>query len=422
MTDFLPSHQDQRRLDGKEGASLQFAMQLLSRIAVATHAERLIDISQAHLVGSYYSGPADCVFIEKLAADKACVLVPTTLNSSSADLQRPALYPANSPSVKSACRIVKLYQQMGCDIALTCAPYYLPQTPKQNEVIAWAESNAVIYANSVIGARTNKTFQYLDLCAALTGRIPEQGLYLNTNRRGQVVYQLRNIPDHWLAEDNFYQLLGFFIGDDVSDKIPVISGLPTSTSKDNLRNLGAAAGSSGNMAMFHAVGITPEAKTLEDALQWQPPIRTVIVTANDILKVKHSFTSTSKGELSTVCLGTPHFSLEEFKQVIQLLDDRKISKAITLYISTSRHVLKQLNDSHLISHFDQENIVIVTDTCTYYGDLIKNTTGTVMTASLKWAHYAPGNINVSVLFSRLTDCIESAVYGKTQINENFWKH
>lgn len=413
---------EQQCLQGHHGKALAWAMQLLKRVAEASDASRLIKVTQAHLVGSYYSGPADLALIGMLAKEQARVMIPTTLSSSSFDGQQALLYPPTHPESHLACELIEHYRHMGCDIALTCAPYHLPSEPKRGDHIAWAESNAVLYANSVIGARTNKTYQYMDLAAALTGRAPLAGLYLDSKRRGQRLYQLAGIPEHWYQDDSFYQLLGLVIGDDANSKIPVINGLPITTNKTTLRNLGAAAACSGNFAMFHAVGLSPEAGSEAQALHYQPPEQTIKLVAEDIVRAKRRLTTAISGNLTAVCMGTPHFSLEEFRQLITLLDKRVINPAITLYISTSRHVQQQLAAQPGYEILQQDNIHIVADTCTYYGQLIKNTRGVVMTCSAKWAYYAPGNLNTAVVFARMADCIESAIIGKVIEHDEFWSN
>ncbi len=415
------SRGDHLMLSGAQGAPRKFAMQMLQRVAQCVGAARLIDISQAHLVGAYYGGPASLRFVEKLLAAGADVAVPTTLNASSADLYQDTLYDADRRDVKNSCRIVKCYQDMGCSVELTCAPYHLPEVPGFGEAIAWAESNAIVYANSVIGARTNKTFQYLDLSAALTGRIPEFGFYCTEARRAVIVYRLVDIPETWFREDAFYQLLGLWLGANSGNDVPVIEGIPAYATRDQMRGLGASAAASGNLAMFHAVGLTPEAPDLDTALQHRSPMRVDAVTVADIIGVKDKVSTVIGGQLSAVCLGTPHFSIEEFYQVLHLLDDRRVALTLDFYITTSRHVFEKLKAARLLETLCHAGVQVVTDTCTYHGALLKNRPGIVMTASGKWAWYAPGNLGVEVKFATLPECVNSAVSGEVECDGSFWR-
>ncbi|MEH6588682.1 MAG: aconitase X catalytic domain-containing protein [Halioglobus sp.] len=414
------SQGDQQMLCGAQGPSREFAMSMLVRVANCVGASRLIDISQAHLVGCYYGGPGDLHLVEKLIGSGAEVAVPTTLNASSADLYQHNLYESGSAEVKDTCKVVKCYQGIGARVELTCAPYHLPDVPALGESIAWAESNAIVYANSVLGARTNKTFQYLDLCAALTGRMPEFGFYCSEERRAVNVYQLVDIPDHWFLDDAFYQLLGLCIGVRTGSDVPVIDGLPNFVNEDQLRGLGASAAASGSLAMFHAVGLTPEAPTLDAALQYQPPTRIEAISAADIVAMKQQVSTRDSGPLSTVCLGTPHFSRAEFEQVLQLLDGRHVAATVDFYVTTSRHVFKKLEQDGLLDDLQQAGLQVVTDTCTYHGSLVKHRAGVIMTASGKWAYYAPGNLGVDVLFATVADCVNSAIAGEVVYDKSFW--
>jgi predicted aconitase len=415
------SQLDQQRLNGDHGEALKFAMTVLKQVADYTDATAFIDISQAHLVGSYYGGPGDLQVIQKLTDLGAQVAVTTTLSASAADIYQQATDSALDFHRRKNCELVKLYQGMGCRVELTCAPYHLPSVPSRYDNIAWAESNAVVYANSVIGARTNKTFQYLDLCAALTGRMPNFGLYQTKNRRANLVISLGDMPSHWLQDDVFFQLLGHIIGVRCHTALPVIDGLYATTTDDQLRSLGAVAASTGSLAMFHAVGLTPEAATVDDALQQQIPDQHITIHRKDILAAKAQLCNYSNKILTAVCLGTPHFSYAEFQRVIALLDGQPIAPNIQFFISTSRYVFQQLHASGELVELQQAGVKIITDTCTYYGLLLNNKAGTVMTASGKWAYYAPGNLGTEVCFASTSECIASAVSGQIVHDTEFWR-
>jgi hypothetical protein len=413
---------DRQRLNGDHGEALQFAMTVLKQVADCTDATAFIDISQAHLVGSYYGGPGDLQVIQKLADLGAQVAVTTTLSASASDIYQQATDSELDFDSRKNCELVKLYQGMGCRVELTCAPYHLPSVPARYDNIAWAESNAVVYANSVIGARTNKTFQYLDLCAALTGRTPNFGLYQTKNRRANLVITLSDMPTHWLQDDAFFQLLGHILGARCDTALPVIDGLYATTTPDQLRSLGAVAASTGSLAMFHAVGLTPEAASLDDALQHQVPDEYITIKSKDILAAKAQLCRYTNKTLVAVCLGTPHFSYAEFQRVIALLDGQHIAPDIQFFISTSRYVFQRLHATGELTQLQQAGVKVITDTCTYYGRLLKNKMGTVMTASGKWAYYAPGNLDIEVCFATTRECVNSAVSGTIVHDTEFWRH
>jgi predicted aconitase len=411
---------DEARLRGAEGAAAQWAMQLLSRVAACSKARRLLDVTQAHLVGSYHSGPANLRLINWIVDAGARVVIPTTLNSSAADLERPGGCAVDDADFRANCEVVRAYQRMGCRVELTCAPYHLPLRPRAGENVAWAESNAVVFANSVLAARTNMTYQYLDLAAALTGRIPETGLYVTEHRAGRTLFVLDSMPQRWHADDAFYQLLGYRLGQQCGASIPVIANLPAGVAEDPLRSLGAAAASADQVTMFHAVGITPEAATLADALHGRAPEREIRITAVDIRQARNDLCNSSEKVPAAVCLGAPHFSLVEFQRLLDALAGRRVSSSTRLVVSTSRHNRLELQRGGLHDALADAGVELVVDTCTYYGRQLGVLRGTVMTNSAKWAHYAPGNLGVRVIFARLADCVETAVRGEVTIDESFW--
>ena len=411
------STSDRKRLAGAEGEAPQFAMELLCRVGRAVGARRLIDIGQAHLVGAYYGGPADLALIRRIADSGARVAVPTTLNAGTADFTQPELYRPDSIEVRKSCQIVASYRDMGCDLELTCAPYHLPRLPQQGECIAWAESNAVVYANSVIGARSIKAYQYLDLAAALTGRMPEYDLYLDQNRRPQALLDVQGMPEHWLSDDAFYQLLGLVLGSLAGSAVYALTGLGLAPTQDQLRALGAAAAASGDVRMFHVPGVTPELPLDDPVLEALPRHR---LGPDHVLAQRRALAVGRQSELSAVCLGTPHYSELEFMVLHRSLDGGPVARGVPLYVSTSRHVRQQIQRSGLLAELEGLGVRIISDTCTYYGSLLRGSKGLVLTDSAKWAYYAPGNLGLAVRMLRLEDCVRSAQAGELIEDESFW--
>lgn len=409
----LSSH-DQMCLTGDLGPVKRFAMELLVRVARNTGALRLLDIRQAHLVGSYHSGPGNLQLLRWLSEQGAKVVVPTTLNASSEDLLQPV---ASDDEFQATQQVVGYYQQMGCQVSLTCAPYHLPEPPVFGDNVAWAESNAVVYANSVLGARTNMTVQYLDLCAALTGRMPAFGLYLDQNRRGQWVFDVRELPARWLTDDGFFQLLGFHIGRMAGQKIPVIIGLSRITD-DQLRALGAAAAAAGSVNMVHVVGHTPEAPTLEAACGGLSPEATCRVSTEQILAARAALGGNLQDEPDSICLGTPHFSLPEFDRLIELMANHRVLPGKSLVVTSSRHNLAALGAA--AQRLTDAGVTLVADRCCYYPRKQAQIGQRVMTNAAKWAYYGPGNLQVSSRFARLETCVAFAT-GRQSDEEAFWR-
>jgi predicted aconitase len=416
------SPHDQALLDGGAGEAAQLAMRIVTRMGRALGAERLRDITAAHIDGCLYHGQAGLDFAQRLADLDGRVVVPTTLNVGSLDLLHPWLFRGDPATGQAARALMDAYVALGCQPTWTCAPYQLDERPAFGQQIAWAESNAIVFANSVLGARTERYGDFMDICAALTGRVPDIGLHRDAGRRGQVVFELDDLPEQLRAEDVFYPVLGHLIGHATGNLIPVIVGLPSTTTEDQLKALGAASASSGSVALFHAVGVTPEAPTLADALQGAPPERVVRVTRADLRAARDSLSTATEGRLATVSLGTPHFSLNEFEQLVPLLVGQRVHADVECYVSTGRAVRDELAARGWLAQLEKAGVRIVVDTCTYITPILRKTPrdGVAMTNSGKWAYYAPGNLGVAVVFGSLRECAQSAIRGAVWRDAELW--
>lgn len=388
-------------------------MKLLVAFAEAVGARRLLDISRAHIDGCLYHGQVNVDFVERLVALGGAVRVPTTLNVGAMDLIHPELVQLSPHERAPAERLMRAHQELGCEPSFTCAPYQTRFRPAFGEQIAWGESNAIVFANSVIGARTNRYGDFIDLCCALTGRAPAWGLHLDENRHGQVLFRLSGFRDGQPPTDTLYVGIGLIVGRMSGDRVPVIEGLPAPRSEDQLKALGAAAASSGSVALFHAVGITPEAPTLADALGGRPAEDTIAITPDGIARAFADIGTAPEGTaISAVCLGTPHFSRQEWQGLVDVL--RRIGRrpSVPVYVNTARDTLREIEIDGFRGDLDDAGITIVTDTCTYLTPILRATEGVVMTNSGKWAYYAPANIGVQVAFGDMEDCVLSAVEGR----------
>jgi len=411
---------DRAALDGALGAAPRLAMRVIVRVAEAMGARSLLDISGAHIDSCLYHGRSGLDFAQRLVDADAKVSVPTTLNVSSLDLRHPDLYRGDPETAGLARRLTQLYENMGCRPTWTCAPYQLTDRPGFGEHIAWAESNAIVFANSVLGARTDRYGDFIDICAAITGRAPAAGLHLDANRRGEVVFRLDGIPDHLLDTEVVHPILGHLIGGLAGNQVPVIVGLPTGVSEDRLKAIGAGAASSGSVAMFHAVGSTPEAPTLDAALGGRPPLRTVVVGPDELRAARDQLTTATTDRIGAVCVGTPHYSVSEFGRLVRLLADRPVAPGVQFFASTGREVLTEIKLRGWADTLRAAGITIVTDTCTYITPILAEVDGAAMTDSAKWAYYAPGNIGVEVVFGSIEDCVATAVAGHLVRDASVW--
>jgi predicted aconitase len=401
---------DRELLNGAHGAGAAFAMQLLVRLAEAVGARSFMDIEGAHVDGCIYHGRASLDFAERMVSLGGKVRVPTTLNVGSIDLIHPELFRGTREHAENGARLMRAHVELGCAPTFTCAPYQSAWRPRFGAQIAWGESNAIVFANSVIGARTNRYGDFIDLCCAMTGRAPAYGLHLTENRSARTLVEIASIPDDWDLE-RVAVAVGHTIGRRCGGLIPAIVGLPATMSEDDLKALGAAAASSGAVALFHVVGLTPEAPDLETACGGLKPELFLQLKAEDLREAARSLSSVADGaRLSAVSLGTPHFSINQFARLMPLLNGAR--PLIDIFVNCSRATLDEVRKRGWEEPLKAARVTLVADTCVYVSALIKVDVGTVMTNSGKCAYYAPGNLGVEVAYGSLAECVASARAGK----------
>ena len=363
---------DSELLAGAHGAAAAFAMRLLVRFAAAVAAERFLDIEAAHVDGCLYVGRASLDFVERMADLGGRVRVPTSLNVGSLDLIHPELFLGPDDIRRNGARLMQAHVELGCAPTFTCAPYQTGWRPRFGAQIAWSESNAIVFANSVIGARTNRYGDFIDLCCAMTGRAPAYGLHLSENRFARAIVEIASVPDSWDAE-RVCVAVGHAVGRRCGGLVPAILGLPAGTNEDNLKALGAAAASSGAVALFHAVGLTPEAPNLESATGGLAPRAVVRLSADDLIEAARSLSNVPDGApLAAVSLGTPHFSLAEFARLMPLLEAER--PRIAIWVNTSRAILQELRARGWEEELAAAGVTLVVDTCTYVTTLMRRAT------------------------------------------------
>lgn len=415
------SERDQDMLAGNLGIATQMAMRILTTMARVYGAQALLNIESAHIDGCLYHGLSGLEFAQRLVDGGAQVRVPTTLNVGAIDLLHPEYFQGTAELAQRARALMQAYQAMGCRPIWTCAPYQARQRPAFGAQIAWAESNAIVFANSVLGARTNRYGDFIDICAAITGRAPAVGLHLKQNRRGQLLYKLVGVPERLLHKDVLYPVLGYFIGAHSGTQIPVIKGLPADVTEDQLKALGAAAATSGSVALFHAIGITPEAPTFSAAFHDQAPEETIAVRLSDLRATRDELSTAPDGAIKAVALGSPHFSLDEFAQLMPLLADYPPHPDVEFIVCTNRLVLAALQQRGWLATLKEANVQVVVDTCVVVTPIVRARHGVLMTNSGKFAHYTPGNIGLQVVFGSLQECVRSGALGRVWRDKNLWR-
>jgi len=414
------TEEDRLQLDGGQGPGAQLAMRIITRMAAIQGATELLDIEAAHIDSSLYMGQATLDFAERLVSLGAKVRVPSTLNVSGVDEAGWRAWPVPSEWAEQSLRQMRAYQAMGCIPTWTCAPYQTEHRPHFGQQIAWGESNAIAFANSVIGARSERYPDLMDICAAITGRVPAVGLHLTEGRAGQVLIRLSGIPNEIQASDLFYPVLGHILGKVSGEKNPVVVGLEVEPNEDQLKSLGAAAASSGSVGLFHLVGITPEASTLEQALQGHEPLISIEIGMPE-MRVALAELSTAEGsELDMVVLGSPHFSLAEFQQLGRLLEGKQRHPQVEFLVTSSRAMCLLAEQAGHLAALESFGGSVTVDTCILTTPMLPDRVKLLMTNSAKYAYYAPGLLGTQVVFGSLEDCVNSAMEGRVVRERSLW--
>ena len=402
-------------------------MRLVVRAAEVLGAERLIPITRAHVDSCLYHGEATVDFVERLIDGGAQVAVPTTLNVGALDLLHPELWQGDPRLAERGRLLMSHYRALGCEPTYTCAPYQLAAgRPSFGEQVAWAESNAIVFCNSVIGARTERYGDFTDIACAITGRVPDAGLHRTDARRAVLVLRLgRDMSPALLDDDTLYPVLGIVLGRRAGSRVAAIDGLPAGVSEERLKAIGAAAASSGAVAMFHAVGSTPEAPTLEAALQGGEPDEVAEIGLGELRAARDELTTAGGGAppgtpIGAVSLGTPHASLAELRAVERELAGARPAAGVELLVSTARTLLAAAEGEGLAQRLRALGVELLVDTCSYIAPVLRPSPLPVMTDSGKWAFYAPGNIGVEVVFGSLRECVRSAVEGRVWRDASVW--
>jgi predicted aconitase len=400
--------EEQGWLDGRSGEATRLALALVVRMGELFGAERLLPVTQAHIDACLYTNDAGLDFAERLAALGARVRVPTTLNVTARDIRRWEAFRVPPDFAEKSRRLEAAYQALGCLPTWTCAPYEQGLVPRFGEQVAWGESNAVAYVNTVVGARTNRYADFLDAACAITGRAPAFGLHLDPPRRGQVLVQLEEIPPAHRGHPSFYPLLGYHLGGLTGDRVPVIEGVPATARATDLKAFCAAAASSGALALAHVVGITPEAPTREAAFQGGAPEATLSVTPADLKAARDRLSFAPADGVDLVKVGCPHLALGEAMEVAEQVRGRQVRPDLAFWLSTSRAVAHQLEESGHLQVLTGAGVRILTDTCAMTTRIDGWGFAHMLTNSAKQAHYAAAG-GLEVTLACLRDCVATAL-------------
>lgn len=402
----LLTDEEKRMLDGEYGEGTQVGMKILVALGKVFDAEKLIPVRSAHVAGTGFKtfGKPGVAWLEDLVTKGAKVRVPTTLNVIGVDRSRDLGFPQEI--VDWQMRIDNAYEAMGCVPINCCTPYWCGYVPRFGESISWSESSAVVYANSVLGARDNREGGQSSFAAGLTGRTPYYGLHIPENRLGQVLVKIVDKPNGYSE----YSAIGAYVGKKIVEKIPVFDGFSAPTNEE-LATLGAALACTGGVAMFHAVGYTPEAPTLEAAFGRNSGYEVIEITKKEIEEGFQIATRAKKREVDLVLLGCPQLSLHQVRYIAEKLQGKKVKDGVSLWLQTNAFVKgmsKQLGYTDII---EQAGGTILQDMCTClsYPELLGYKT--MACNSTKVSFYTPGSNGMDIWCGRTDECIEAAITG-----------
>ena len=417
-SDIALTDADEAILAGDRGEATAVAMRIVLRMAALEGATELIDITRAHIDGCIYTGPGGLAFAEKLRDLGGRVVVPTTLNAISVDHRRWQAQGVPEALGRPAAAVAGAYVAMGAQATFTCAPYLLDDRPARDEQIVWAESNAVVYANSVLGARTMKYPDYLDIAIALTGRAPKAGCHLPEERAPQVRV---TVPPLDGVDDSLWPLLGYLIGTVSPDAIPLVEGVSRHLpDTDALKAFGAAFATTSAAPMFHIAEVTPEA--LDPKALAALDLLTIALTHDDLQRAWRELNGSDAGPVQLVSLGNPHFSATELAALAALCRGKTRNANVPLVVTCGRAEMAKAEAAGDVALLTDFGVTLVNDTCwcMVTEPVIPPDAEVIMTNSGKYAHYGPGLTGRTMRFGSLAACVEAAVTGEDRGDLPAW--
>jgi predicted aconitase len=398
------TREEERILDGEFGEGTQKALELLVAIGDAYDSEKMVPITRAHAASSGQEG--DLYFVELLANGGARCKVPTSTNPVYDIEYFDRLFVAPKDEAEVARRVMEAYERVGAILSWSCIPYLAENIPLFGETVAFSESSATPYVNSVIGATTNREAAQSALAAGVTGKTPRYGLHIRENRKATCLIKVEtNLKDEF-----DYSLLGYYVGKKIGYGIPAVTGITKPPQTEELINFCAMSNTSGAISMFYIPGFTVEAATVGEAFQGDVPEDKITVTKRELDQAYEELQSTSS-ELDFVMLGCPHYTLKQIERVARLLSGKNIRNDVAFWVCTSATTKMLAERSGYVKIIENAGGHVVVDTCidepcwTAY----KNKVG--MTDSPKCAYYRRFK---DVKVGRLQDCVEEAVKRKRE--------
>lgn len=389
--------EEQDMMDGKYGKAVQKSMEILTTLGEIYGAERMIGVTSVQIAGVSYAnlGEAGLEFLAEMAEDGK-VRVLTTLNPAGMDRDNWQALGIDEEFARNQNRVLDAFARMGIIATASCTPYLIGNVPHFGQHISWAESSAVCYSNSVIGARTNREGGPSALAAALTGKTPEYGFHLDKNRHGEV---LVNVKASVKGTDQF-GVLGKAIGDrlgEMGKKIPYITGISSATVEE-LKSFCASIATYAGTALFHMEGITPEYN------KYPKPTETMEITQDDLVKARAELTDEDI-EIDFVSIGCPHASIHEIAQLAKLLEGNKVTKEF--WITTGRPTKRIADEAGYTKIIEKAGAKFAADTCCVVAP-IKGRFKGMMVDSAKACYYARARHKFKIKIGTVEECVAEA--------------
>ena len=391
----------ERMLRGEMGEARQFAMEIASKVGDAVGADQLVPIKSAHVLAHYSSlHDAGVEVLERFAGAGGKFAVPTSVDPASIDLQNWRSFGIPESYATQQFRLCDAYARMGGMRCWTCAQYQVCNFPKEGEVVAWAESSAVVFANSVLGSRSNKITAGMDVACAVLGLTPQFGMLLDENRRARVSFRLSLKG----LTDLDFRSIGFFIGRTAGARVPALLGLPNSVTSDQIKHLGAAAAAAGPVTMIHFPGITPGSKTVSEAAGGER-VEEVEITRAALGEIEADLNQTSELP-DLVAFGVPHLSANELGELARMLEGRKLKGGVRMYAYTSSQAYNMAERTGISETIEQAGARISQSTDAEISPLKALGFDTVLTNSAKLAEIVSSEGEVSVGYASQREIID----------------
>jgi len=391
----------EKTLRGELGEAKQFAMEIVSKVGDAVGADELVPIKSAHVLAHYSSlHDAGVEVLERFANSGGRFAVPTSVDPASIDLQNWKSFGVPEDYARQQFRLCDAYARMGGMRCWTCVQYQVCNFPKEGDVVAWAESSAVVFANSILGSRSNKITAGMDIACAVLGLTPRFGMLLDENRQARISFKLvlKGLTDL------DYRSIGFFVGRNAGARVPSLTGLPSSVTSDQIKHLGAGAAAAGPVTMIHFPGITPGSKRMVEASGGER-VEEMEITRSSLNDIESDLNQTSEFP-DLVAFGVPHLSVNELGELAKLLDGRRLKKGVKMYAYTSSQSYDMAERAGISATIERTGARISHSTDAEISPLKALGFNTVLTNSAKLAEIVSSEGEIRVGYATQKEIIE----------------